>query len=101
MDFNDTPQEAEFRAKCRAWLEANAELKTKKTNSAKNMNIGNKSLLEAAAEWQKIQKRQPIQNLPLLRGYSPQCQERQSLLHLRPRQSLFHLRANGQPSLPT
>ena len=35
MDFNDTPQEAEFRAKCRAWLEANAELKTKKTNSAK------------------------------------------------------------------
>ena len=53
MDFNDTPQEAEFRAKCRAWLEVNAELKTKKTNSAKNMNIGNKSLLEAAAEWQK------------------------------------------------
>ena len=53
MDFNDTPQEAEFRAKCRAWLVANAELKTKKTNSAKNMNIGNKSLLEAAAEWQK------------------------------------------------
>ena len=53
MDFNDTPQEAEFRAKCRAWLEANAELKTKKTNSAKNMNIGNKSLLEAAAVWQK------------------------------------------------
>ena len=53
MDFNDTPQEAEFRAKCRTWLEANAQLKTKKTNSAKNMNIGNKSLLEAAAEWQK------------------------------------------------
>ena len=53
MDFNDTPQEAEFRAKCRAWLDANAELKTKKTNSAKNMNVGNKSLLEAAAEWQK------------------------------------------------
>ena len=53
MNFNDTPQEAEFRAKCRAWLEANAELKTKKTNSAKNMNLGNKSLLEAAAEWQK------------------------------------------------
>ena len=53
MDFNDTSQEAEFRAKCRAWLEANAELKTKKTNSDKNMNIGNKSLLEAASEWQK------------------------------------------------
>ena len=53
MDFNDTPQEAEFRTKCRTWLEANAEPKTKKTNSAKNMNIGNKSLLAAAAEWQK------------------------------------------------
>jgi len=25
MDFNDTPQEAEFRAKARAWLEKNAE----------------------------------------------------------------------------
>ena len=53
MDFKDTPQEAEFRAKCRAWLEDNAELKTKKTNSIKNMNVGNKSLLEAASEWQK------------------------------------------------
>ena len=53
MDFKDTPQEAEFRAKCRAWLEAIAQLKTKKTNSIKNMNVGNKSLLEAASEWQK------------------------------------------------
>ncbi len=25
MDFNDTPQEAEFRARCHAWLAANAE----------------------------------------------------------------------------
>ena len=53
MDFKDTPQEAEFRTKCRSWLEANAQLKTKKTNSVKNMNVGNKSLLEAASEWQK------------------------------------------------
>ena len=53
MDFKDTPQEAEFRTKCRTWLEANAQLKTKKTNSIKNMNVGNKSLLEAASEWQK------------------------------------------------
>ena len=27
MDFNDTPEEAEFRAEARAWLEANAQLK--------------------------------------------------------------------------
>ena len=53
MDFKDTPQEAEFRTKCRSWLEANAQLKTKKTNTVKNMNVGNKSLLEAASEWQK------------------------------------------------
>ena len=53
MDFKDTPQEAEFRTKCRSWLEANAQLKTKETNSVKNMNVGNKSLLEAASEWQK------------------------------------------------
>ena len=30
MDFNHTPQEAEFRAKCRAWLEDNAELKQRR-----------------------------------------------------------------------
>ena len=53
MDFKDTPQEAEFRTKCRSWLEANAQLKTKKTNSIKHMNVGNKSLPEAASEWQK------------------------------------------------
>ena len=27
MDFNDTPEEAAFRAEARAWLEANAERK--------------------------------------------------------------------------
>ena len=27
MDFNDTPEEAAFRAEVRAWLEANAELR--------------------------------------------------------------------------
>ena len=26
MDFNDTPQEAAFRAEARAWLDANAKL---------------------------------------------------------------------------
>ena len=27
MDFNDTPEEAAFRAECRTWLEANAEVR--------------------------------------------------------------------------
>ena len=28
MDFNDTPEQAEFRKTCRKWLEDNAELKS-------------------------------------------------------------------------
>src|SRR3954469_25207531 len=28
MDFGETPEDAAFRAECRAWLEANAELRT-------------------------------------------------------------------------
>ena len=27
MDFNDTPEQAKFRAQCREWLEVNAQLK--------------------------------------------------------------------------
>ena len=33
MDFNDTPEQAKFRAKCREWLEANAELKENKSSA--------------------------------------------------------------------
>ena len=29
MDFDDTPEEATFRAECRRWLAANAELKAR------------------------------------------------------------------------
>lgn len=32
MDFNDTPEQAKFRAGCREWLEINAELKADKKN---------------------------------------------------------------------
>ena len=46
MDFKDTPEEAKFRAKCRAWLEENAELKSAETNSTEKMNVGNESVLE-------------------------------------------------------
>ena len=53
MDFNDTPEEAKFRAKCRAWLEENAELKSAETNSTEKMNVGNESVLEKARVWQK------------------------------------------------
>ena len=52
MDFKDTPEEAKFRAKCRAWLEENAELKSAETNSSEKMNVGNESVLEKARVWQ-------------------------------------------------
>lgn len=52
MDFNDTPEQAKFRAQCREWLEANAELK----DSQSMDHIGESSLeehLEIAKKWQK------------------------------------------------
>ena len=35
MDFNDTPEQAKFRAKCKEWLDANAELK----DTGKRLNV--------------------------------------------------------------
>jgi alkylation response protein AidB-like acyl-CoA dehydrogenase len=46
MDFNDTPEEAEFRAKAKAWLEANAP-KTGRTSA--RTDAGH---MEAAKAWQ-------------------------------------------------
>ena len=50
MDFNDTKEQAEFRKKCRDWLEANASLKSEK---AKNSNFENNDYLQSAKDWQK------------------------------------------------
>jgi alkylation response protein AidB-like acyl-CoA dehydrogenase len=49
MDFNDTPQEAEYRAKVRAWLEANAP------RDGKGTALGDEddSQLENCKAWQK------------------------------------------------
>jgi alkylation response protein AidB-like acyl-CoA dehydrogenase len=48
MDFNDTPEEAEYRAKVRSWLEANAPI------GAKGASLGDEdeSQLETARAWQ-------------------------------------------------
>jgi alkylation response protein AidB-like acyl-CoA dehydrogenase len=48
MDFNDTPQEAEYRAKVRAWLEENAP------KGVKGASLGDEddSQLEACKAWQ-------------------------------------------------
>ena len=50
MDFNDTPEQAKFRAKCREWLEANAELKAENTNV--NLESSLESHIKTAKAWQ-------------------------------------------------
>jgi alkylation response protein AidB-like acyl-CoA dehydrogenase len=53
MDFNDTPEEAAFRAEARAWLEANAEL-LKPDEARPNMGEGlDPENVIAAKAWQK------------------------------------------------
>ena len=49
MDFNDTPEQAEFRKTCREWLEKHAETKSKK----KREGIADIEFLDVAKEWQK------------------------------------------------
>ena len=51
MDFNDTPEEAEFRAEARSWLEANAKPLALGQRRASPMG-GEKGLLKRAREWQ-------------------------------------------------
>ncbi len=51
MDFNDTPEQAEFRAEARSWLEQNAERKTPNTR-ALNRRLTSERGLEIAKEWQ-------------------------------------------------
>ena len=51
MDFNDTPEQAKFRAECREWLEANAELKENKSNGQNDSSLDDH--LKVAKSWQK------------------------------------------------
>ncbi len=50
MDFNDTPEQAEFRAEARAWLEANGTPKSGRRSLSRR--IDSELGLEAAREWQ-------------------------------------------------
>ena len=50
MDFNDTPEEAEFRAEARAWLEDNAERKT--PGKVYKYRRGEPELIPAARAWE-------------------------------------------------
>jgi len=49
MDFNDTPEQAQFRNTCREWLEKNAEPKSNK----KKEDFADIEFLDIAREWQK------------------------------------------------
>jgi alkylation response protein AidB-like acyl-CoA dehydrogenase len=56
MNFDDTPQEAEFRAVARAWIEANApkelEADLKKSGFA-GVNVGDRDPLQLSKAWQR------------------------------------------------
>ena len=51
MDFNDTPDQAKFRATCREWLEINQLLKKDQSNPHGEAPLENK--LKKVKEWQK------------------------------------------------
>ena len=54
MDFNDTPEEAAFRAEARAWLEANTELLEPGEIAAGGIGERTSSkAVKAAQVWQK------------------------------------------------
>jgi acyl-CoA dehydrogenase len=51
MDFNDTPEEAEFRAEARAWLDNNAE--RREPGKIYKLRRGEEGLMPLAREWEK------------------------------------------------
>ena len=54
MDFNDTPEEAAFRAQARAWLEANAPLRSAQDRDPDPLGERiDEATLKAAQAWQK------------------------------------------------
>ena len=53
MDFEDSPEEAAFRAEARAWLEANAKPKVKREVSDPMDERSDPAAMKRAKEWQK------------------------------------------------
>jgi acyl-CoA dehydrogenase len=57
MDFNDSPEEAAWRAECRSWLEANAPSVADKSGAADESTMfepGGADYLERARRWQAL-----------------------------------------------
>ena len=53
MNFNDTEQQAQFRAKCSAWLKNNAQLTSQTSNHNPHGKAGSPEFLDASRIWQK------------------------------------------------
>ena len=53
MDFEDSPDEAKFRAEVRSWLDANAKKRVKREISADDMENGAANEMAASKAWQK------------------------------------------------
>ena len=45
MDFNDSKEQAEFRTKCRSWLEENSQLKTDVLKDKRDSMVGEEVFL--------------------------------------------------------
>jgi alkylation response protein AidB-like acyl-CoA dehydrogenase len=53
MDFEDSPEEAKFRAEVRSWLDANAKKRVRRDISADDMENGAANEMAASKAWQK------------------------------------------------
>ncbi|MDG0969687.1 MAG: acyl-CoA dehydrogenase family protein [Porticoccaceae bacterium] len=53
MDFNDTPQQAKFRAKCRHWLSENAQYNASIGNDNSHKTLSTEDYVARARTWQK------------------------------------------------
>ena len=53
MDFEDSPEEAKFRAEVRSWLDANATKRVKREVSPEDMENGAANEMAASKAWQK------------------------------------------------
>jgi len=53
MDFEDSPEEAKFRAEVRSWLDANVKKRVKREISADDMENGAANEMAASKAWQK------------------------------------------------
>jgi alkylation response protein AidB-like acyl-CoA dehydrogenase len=58
MDFNDSPEEAAYRAKVRTWLDANATLKDADGSKANMLDEPEGSGVDRAKAWQALKKKE-------------------------------------------